>query len=262
MLFDLSSPRRKNVVRVVYGALALLFAGGFIFFGIGSEGGGGGLFDGIFGDGGGGSTAEQFEQQVEDAEEKLETDPEDQRALQELAYYRTQSGISQLEQDEATGLPVVNEDARGELEAAIDAWNRYLDTNPNKPDLATASQIVQAYVLFDDATGAARTQEILAEADPSSGAFGTLANYLYADDDFKGGDAAAQRAIEEAQPAQRKSIEKQLDRLREQWQKRQKQLEKQAKQAESGQGAEGAEGALSDPFGGVSPDSGVPPTGP
>ena len=92
----------------------------------------------------------------------------------------------------------MNEDARGELEAAIDAWNRYLDTNPNKPDLATASQIVQAYVLFDDATGAARTQEILAEADPSSGAFGTLANYLYADVDFKGGDAAAQRAIEEA----------------------------------------------------------------
>ena len=82
MLFDLSSPRRKNVVRVVYGALALLFAGGFIFFGIGSEGGGGGLFDGIFGDGGGGSTAEQFEQQIEDAEKKLETDPADQRALQ------------------------------------------------------------------------------------------------------------------------------------------------------------------------------------
>ena len=107
--------------------------------------------------------------------------------------------------------------------------------------------------------GRPRTQEILAEADPSSGAFGTLANYLYADDDFKGGDAAAQRAIEEAQPAQRKSIEKQLDRLREQWQKRQKQLEK---QAESAQGAEGAEGALSSPFGGVSPDSGVPPTGP
>ena len=259
MLFDLSSPRRKNVVRVVYGALALLFAGGFIFFGIGSEGGGGGLFDGIFGDGGSGSTAEQFEQQVEDAEKKLESDPEDQRALQELAYYRTQSGISQLEQDEATGLPVVNEDARGELEAAIDSWNRYLDTNPNKPDLATASQIVQAYVLFDDASGAAQTQEVLAEADPSANTFGTLANYLYADDDFKGGDAAAQRAVEEAKPADRKSIEKQLDRLREQWQKRQKQLEK---QAESGQAAEGAEGALSSPFGGVAPQSGVPPAGP
>jgi hypothetical protein len=259
MLFDLSSPRRKNVVRVVYGALALLFAGGFIFFGIGSEGGGGGLFDGIFGDGGSGSTAEQFEQQVEDAEEKLESDPEDQRALQELAYYRTQSGISQLEQDESTGLPVVNEDARGELEAAIDAWNRYLDTNPNKPDLATATQIVQAYVLFDDASGAAQTQEVLAEADPSSNTFGTLANYLYADNDFKRGDAAAQRAVEEAEPADRNSIEKQLDRLREQWQKRQKQLEK---QAEAGQGAEGAEGALSSPFGGVDPRSGVPPTGP
>jgi hypothetical protein len=99
----------------------------------------------------------------------------------------------------------------------------------------------------------------VAEADPSPNTFGTLANYLYADNDFKAGDAAVERALEEAKPDERNALEKQLDRLREQWQKRQKQLEK---QAESGQGAEGAEGALSSPFGGVDPESGVPPTAP
>lgn len=256
MLFDLSSPRRKNVVRVVYGALALLFAGGFIFFGIGSESGAGGLFDGLFGEGGGGSTADQFEQQVEDAEEKLESNPEDQRALQQLAYYRAQSGISQLEQDESTGFPVVTEDARDELEAAIEAWNRYLETDPQRPDLATASQIVQAYVLFNDAEGAADAQEIVAETNPSSGAFANLANYRYADFDFKAGDKAKERALEEAKPDERKSIEKQLDQIREGWLKQEKKIEKQ------GGSEEGAEGALNSPFGGLSPDSGLPPTTP
>lgn len=256
MLFDLSSPRRKNVVRVVYGALALLFAGGFIFFGIGSESGAGGLFDGLFGEGGGGSTAEQFEQQVEDAEEKLESNPEDERALQQLAYYRAQSGISQLEQDESTGLPVVTEEARDELEAAIEAWNRYLETDPRRPDLATASQIVQAYVLFNDAEGAADTQEVVAEVSPSGAAYAQLANYRYADFDFKAGDAAAERALEEANADQRKSIEKQLDQIREAYVKQEKQIEKQ------GGSEEGAEGALNSPFGGLSPDSGLPPTTP
>ena len=259
MLFDLSSPRRKNVVRVVYGALALLFAGGFIFFGIGSEGGGGGLFDGIFGDGGSGSTAEQFEQQIEDAEETLESNPEDQRALQDLASYRAQSGIAQLEQDEATGLPVVTEDARSDLEASVEAWDRYLATDPQRQDIATASQVVQVYVFLNDAGGAADTQELISEADPSSGNFARLANYRFADFDFKAGDAATERALEEAKPDQKKSIEKQLTQIREAYEKQQKQIEK---QAGSGAGAEGAEGALNSPFGGFSPDSGVPPTAP
>jgi tetratricopeptide (TPR) repeat protein len=254
MLFDLSNPRRKNVVRVVYGALAVLFAGGFILFGIGSESGAGGLFDGLFGDGSGGSTAEQFEQQVEDAEEKLDSNPEDQRALQQLAYYRAQSGISQVEQDES-GFPVVTEDARDELEAAIEAWNRYLGTDPQRPDLATASQIVQAYILFDDAEGAADTQEVVADVNPSSGAYANLANYRFADFDFKAGDAATERALEEANPGERKSLEKELDRLREAWVKREKQVEKQGSQ-------EGAEGALNSPLGGLDPGSGVPPTTP
>ena len=97
MLFDLSSPRRKNVVRVVYGGLAVLFAGGFIFFGIGCESGGGGLFDGIFGDGDGGDR-----RAVRAADRgrraALETNPADEKALATLAEYRYLSGQAQLEQ--------------------------------------------------------------------------------------------------------------------------------------------------------------------
>jgi hypothetical protein len=41
MLFDLQSGRRRRVIQVVFGALAVIFAVSFVFFGIGSEVGGG-----------------------------------------------------------------------------------------------------------------------------------------------------------------------------------------------------------------------------
>jgi hypothetical protein len=256
MLFDLSSPRRKNVVRVVYGALALLFAGGFIFFGIGSESGAGGLFDGLFGEGGGGSTADQFEQQVEDAEEQLDSNPDDQRALQQLAYYRAQSGIAQLEVDETTGQPTgVTEDARSELEAAIDAWGRYLDTDPRNVDAATAGQILLSYQFLNDFEGAADVQETLAKEDPSFVNYTRLAFLRYNDLDLKRGDAALDKARAEADKGNQVQI-KQLEDLREQVVKFRK---KQAKQPDS---EEGAAPGLESPFGGLSPDAGVPPTTP
>jgi hypothetical protein len=256
MLFDLSSPKRKNVVRVVYGALAVLFAGGFILFGIGSESGAGGLFDGLFGDGGSGSTAEQFEQQVEDAEEKLDSNPEDQRALQDLAYYRAQSGISQLEVDETTGQPTgLTDEARSELEASVDAWSRYTATEPRKLDVATARQILTAYQYLGDSEGAADLQEALVKEDPSFINYGNLVYLRYLDLDLKRGDAALEEARALAEQGDNAQL-KQLEDLRDQVVKAKK---KQAKQPDS---QEGAEGALSSPFGGLDPNSAVPPTTP
>ena len=257
MLFDLSSPGRKNVVRVVFGFLALIFAVGFIGFGIGGEIGGGGIVDSITG-GGGSDTADQYEQQIEDAESTLETDPENQRALANLAQYRYLSGQAQLEIDEATGQPTLTEESRGEFEKAIDAFTRYLDTKPEKPDVGSAGQVVQAYVFLGDAEGAARAQQILADANPSAGTYSTLAYYLFADLNFKAAEKAVERALAEAKPGERKSIEKQLDQLR-------KAAEKQKKQAaQLPESATGGGTGIEDPFGGLAPDAGgaVPPAAP
>jgi tetratricopeptide (TPR) repeat protein len=256
VLFDLSSPGRKNIIRVVYGVLALLFLIGFVGFGIGGELGGGGIVDSLTGGGGNGDTAEQFEQQIEDAEAALETNPADEKALATLAEYRYLSGQAQLDIDEATGAPVLTEEARGEFEAAIDAWTRYLETDPRKPDVGAAGQVVQAYVLLGNAEGAADAQEILAEANPSAGTFSTLAYYRYADFDFKRGDEAAALAVENANENQRKSVEKQLDQLRESAVQQEKRIEKQS------DSEEGAESALQSPFGGLDQGGGVPPTSP
>jgi tetratricopeptide (TPR) repeat protein len=256
VLFDLSSPGRKNIIRVVYGVLALLFLIGFVGFGIGGELGGGGIVDSLTGGGGDGDTAEQFEQQIEDAEAALETNPADEKALANLTEYRYLSGQAQLDVDEATGAPILTEEARGEFEAAIDAWTRYLETDPAKPDVSAAGQVVQAYVLLGNAEGAAEAQEILAEDNPSSGAYSTLAYYYYADFDFKRGDEAAQRAVEETNENQKKAVEKQLDQLRESAVKEEKRIEK-LSDSEAG-----AEEGLQSPFGGLDSGGSVPLTSP
>jgi tetratricopeptide (TPR) repeat protein len=255
MLFDLSSPGRKRVIRVVYAILALLFFVGFVGFGIGTDQGIGGLFDSITGNGGDGSTAEQYEQQIDDAEAKLEENPTDERALASLAQYRALSGQAQLDVDETGQITGVPSEAREEYEAAVDAWNRYLDTKPAKPDITTATAIVRAYQLLGDAEGAAAAQKILAEENPNSNSYGQLALYYYSAFNFKEGDKAADQAIAEATPAQKKSISKQLDQLREQAVKFQKQQEKLPESATG-------ESELQNPFGGLNSGGTVPPSTP
>jgi hypothetical protein len=244
MLFDLSSPGRKNVIRVVYGVLALLFLVGFVGFGIGGELGGGGLIDSITSGGSGGNTADQFEQQIEDAEDKLESEPTDEKALEELAYYRAQSGFAQLEVDESTGQPTgLTEESRTELEAALDAWSRYLETNPQKPDLRTAGQILRAYQFLGDAGGAADVQELLAKDDPTFINYGQLAYLRYLDLDLKRGDEAFEEAEAVAKPSDKSQI-KQLEEIRAQVVKEKEKL------AKEGDEAAPVDDPLSDPFGG------------
>ena len=255
MLFDLSSPGRKTVIRIVYGVLAALFLVGFVGFGIGGELGGGGIIDSITGNGGDGDTAEQYQEQIEDAEARLETDPQDDRALASLVQYRFLSGSAQVETDEA-GRPVgLTEESRAEFESAVEVWGRYVDADPRRIDDTAAAYAVQAFAFLGDAGGAAAAQELVAEAEPGTNNYFLLAQYRYADGDFKGGDEAADLAIEEAPADQRKQVEKALDEIRATAQKVEKQTEK---AAEAGDGG----GQLESPFGGLGSEGGVPPTAP
>lgn len=224
MLFDLSNPRRKTVIRVVYALLALLFAAGFIGFGIGGELGAGGIVDAVLGDGSG-STSSQFEDQIEDVEEQLETDPQNPELLAELATLRYQSGRAQLELDEQ-GLPVVTEDARSEFNKAADAWSRYLDTKPKQPDVGAAASMRDAFSLIGDYAGAARAQEILARDNPTASEYANLAYYRFYALDIKGGDKALEQARKRAKSAEERRYLKQLEQLRKEAADYKKQLAK------------------------------------
>jgi hypothetical protein len=235
VLFDLRG-KRKRLVQVSYAALAAIFLVGFVGFSIGSGNAPGGLFDaiGLGGNGGsGGSLSGQYDDQIDNANQQLAANPKDTAALLKLSkyeYYKAKQGVTQ---DQTTGAISVSEDAHTELGKAVDAWEKYLKVNKGKPSPAIASQIVQAYYFLSDAGGAAEAQRIVASNQPSAGAYGQLAFYLYFAGNISGGDKAASKAEAEAPKAQRSQVKQQLEQIRTQAVKVKKQQAKAQKNAPS-----------------------------
>jgi tetratricopeptide (TPR) repeat protein len=250
VLFDLSSGRRKRVVQVVYGTLAVLFLLGFVFFGVGS-GGIGGITDLLNGGGSGSSASSAFDSQISHAQAQLKKDPQNPTALLHLASYEVQaSGVSTAAQ---TG-QALSTDTQNRLNAAFDAWDKYLKTNPKKPDSALAPQIGLAFALTGDFTGAIQAQKIVADSQPSASSIGQLAIYYYANGDFKAGDAASKQAIAKSPKASRpqtKTILKQKKTIAERFAKAQK-AQAQA-QASGGNGSSSPQ--IQNPFSGLAPST-------
>src|SRR5512134_1147404 len=117
MLFDLQSGKRRRVVQVVFGSLAVIFAVSFVFFGVGSEVGSG-LSD-IWGSGGGGDE-NPFDEDINDAEDRLAVNPADTAALAELVGLRYQAGTRLLEVDTETGTTALTSDAEEEFQRGAD----------------------------------------------------------------------------------------------------------------------------------------------
>ena len=244
MLFDLTSPGRKTAVRIIFGFLAFIFAAGFIFLGIGTEGG----FN-PFDSAGGGSTDDAFEQQIEDAEDEIAADPDDPEPLANLIVLRAQSGQNQLDVDEETGAPIaLTEDARQEYEEAISLWQDYLEMEPRRVNAAAAGAVVQAYRFLGDTEGAIAAQRAYAKSDPTAVNLGFLAQLLYFDLKIEAADEVRDEAIAAVGPADDKQLlTQQLEQIRKQAVKAEEQQKKQP-EAPTGEGSE-----LADPFGGLSP---------
>jgi tetratricopeptide (TPR) repeat protein len=245
------------MVQVVYVMLAAIFLLGFVGFGIGVGGGPGGIFDALgIGNGSNSSGSSAFTQQVQDAETRVKKHPQDENALLNLARYEYLSGQSQLgAPDSTTGQPVVTDEAVAEFNKAADAWERYVKV-AKKPDPALAGQIAFAYSSIGDFGGAARAQQIAADARPNANAYYQLAIYQYENLDLKAGDAAGKKVVQVSKGAQKKPAQKQMD-----------QLAKVARKfVQSQQAANKASGqspgqSLANPFGGLAPTS-TAPTGP
>jgi tetratricopeptide (TPR) repeat protein len=243
MLFDLSSPGRKTAVRIIFGFLAFIFATGFVFLGIGTEGG----FN-PFDSAGGGSTDEALEQQIEDAEEAVAAAPDDPEPLASLIVIRGQSGTRQLEVDEETGQPIaLTDNSRAEYEEAISLWQEYLELEPRKVNAAAAGAVVQAYRFLGDARGAIAAQRALVKSDPRSPNFVALAFLLYTDFQIEAADKARDQAIAKADGDTKKQLTQEFEQIRKQAIKAEEQQKKQP-ETETGESPE-----LSDPFGGLSP---------
>jgi len=274
VLFDLKTGKRRRVIQVVFGFLAFIFFISFVGFGIGSDVSGG-IFDALgVGGNDSGSASSQYELQIDEAEEKLASDPGNQKALTDVARYRYLSGQDQLSFDEETGVASLTEETRAEWNLALDAWEQLTRGKPGKIDEQVATQMICAYlppypvcgveapVETVNFKGAIETQTLLAEQSDDVTAYGQLAAFYYFDNDVKGGKRAAEEALSRAESEkQRKRLSKQLEKL-----------EKQARDyitaqdvaSEAGGEGEG-EPQLPNPFGGLGTDSGaggLPPVGP
>ncbi len=262
MIFDLKSGSRRRVVQVVFGLLAFIFFISFVGFGVGTGNGAGGLFDALGLGGDSNSSNPQFDQQISDAQDAIEANPNDGNAYADLiaAYYGSaQSGISR---DSQTGQLSISSDAQSDLQRAGQAWDDYYKTKPQKPNVSAAVSAVQVFVLLNDASGAAQAQTIVADEQQTFSAYAQLALYRYADGDIKGGDEAGKQAVAAADPSNRKQVQKTIDGYREQAIKFQHQLEQQQQQQQEQGGSGTGAQQLQDPFGGLGGATAPPPSTP
>src|SRR4051812_37110994 len=138
MLFDLKGKRRR-VVQGVYLMLAVLLGVGLVAFGIGS-GVNGGLSD-LFGGGGSNKGDATIQKKIDTAEKQLQTNPTNTAALAEVI--RGHYQLATAQSDPNTGQ--FTKDAGDDLGEAATAWEKYIATNPKKPDLGLARVMVHAY---------------------------------------------------------------------------------------------------------------------
>jgi hypothetical protein len=220
MLFDLQGKRRR-VVQISYLGLALLMGGGLVLTGIGSNASGG-LLDAFKGGGSGDNQGSKIVQDKIKAEEKkLVANPRDQIALK--AIVRGHYQLATADADPNTG----NFGAKGkqELSKAATTWERYLATNPKKPDPSLAGLMVQAYSGL--ATGnnqaaaskalygkAASTAEILAQAQPSAETYLRLVQFAALAGQTRKAELAGRKAEQLAPKGQRDTVKKLVDQAK------------------------------------------------
>jgi hypothetical protein len=258
MLFDIRG-RRKNVVKVVYGILAVMM-GASLFLVVGPVNIGELLNTADEVD----RSTEIFEEQIERTEERLRQDPTNEGVLLSLTRAHINAGRAASEVDPTTGEQTVTAKARTEYEKANDTWARYLKAAEGQPNPSLASLVSGTTFLLaqnsrtyaealEYLAAAADAQRLAAQGRPSVGAWTTLAAYAYLAGDKAAGAEAGRKAKALAKSkSERKSIDKQLTAF----QKQAKEIQKAKKQAEKAEKGKGKE-TLENPLGGLGGTTGA-----
>jgi hypothetical protein len=274
VLFDLQSPRRRRVIRVVFGGLAAIFAISFVFLGVGT-GGGGFSFSDLFGGGSGSSAASAFDDDIKAAQEQAAANPGDPVALGRLVQLHYQAGSANVNSD-----GTLTSDGEQQLRETADAWSKYVKASGGKPeqtpslyalnafdqlaqvdfnqartDTSTSEALTDVNAAVSDWKNAAQAQQALIDAQPNKAngnSYARLASYLYlAGQTPEAGQAVAQ-AKSKVKGDQATQIDTQLKPIKQLGQQLQaaiKQLTKQQQQTQGG--TPGAGGSGSNPLGGV-----------
>jgi hypothetical protein len=212
MLFDLRGAGRRRTVKVIYILLAFLMGGGLVLFGIGGSVSGG-LIDAITErSGGGDNSTDRFRKAEKAALVKTQANPQDAAAWAALARARFQVAGQGENFDPAKG--TFTNAGTAKLQAAGQAWDRYLALNPNKPDDRVASLMVQAFGALNKPDKAAQAQEVITQARPTASTFTQLAIFAYQAGQTRKGDLAKNKALELTDPDMRQALKGQLDQAK------------------------------------------------
>jgi len=256
MLFDIRG-RRKHVVRVVYAILALLM-GASLFLVVGPFN-----IGNLIGNGSTTDAAKVLQEQAVKTEEKLAREPENEDLMVSLTRSRLSAANSLTEVNPETGETLYTPEGRQELQRGIEVWNAYLKQT-KEPKASVALLVSQGYFglaqtspsfeeAIENVNGAARTQRIAAEAQPTINSLTTLAIYEYYAGDFAAGDKAVKEAeAKAATKSEAKEIGKQMAQAR----KSGEAIEAQKKEIEKEEKKRGKE-RLENPLGGLSGSTGA-----
>jgi hypothetical protein len=256
MLFDIRG-RRKHVIRVVYAILALLM-GASLFLVVGPVNIGSLI-------GNSSSTVETtkiFQERAERIERELRKNPGDEDKQLALIRTRLSGGQAAASADARSG-NAPGPEARGEFEAATEAWDAYEKQAGKQASPTTAQLVARAWLVLAEDTSAgfegqlnsveeaARVQQIYAEGRPTASSWATLALYQLIAGQFKAGEASGKKAESLAtSKQQRKEVAEEVKSARKQGKQNMK-TKKEVAKAEKGKGKE----ALEKPFGGLSGES-------
>jgi hypothetical protein len=218
MLFDLRGAGRRNMVKAVYLLLAILMGAGLIGFGIGGSGLGGGLVDALTGSGG--SSADTgtatFLKRADAAQRRAEAHPKEAAAWADAARARYQVALTADYFDPNT--QQFNSGGKAQLQIASQDWERHLALKPNSPDDSAAGIMVKVYSPqgLNEPDKMVAAQEVITEVRPKSRTFATLAVLAYQAGQTRKGDLARQKALDLADPADRKTLKSQIDQEKQQ----------------------------------------------
>ena len=276
MLFDLTSPGRRRVVRVVFGALAAVFAISFVFLGVGT-GGGGFSFSDLFGGGGSSNPSSAFDDQIKAADARLAANPNDTVALGQLVQFHYSAGSQDVDSNQQ-----LTSDGEQHLREAADAWNKYVKLSSGKIPQGTATYALTTFdqlgsvdfakartdtsssealadinAARDDWKSAAQAQQILIAAQPNkstSTSYARLASYYYLAGDTKQADQAAATAKQSAKGTDASTLDSQLKPIQQLGQQLTTAIATLTKQQQQTQQAQGGG---SNPLGGISAGGGL-----
>jgi hypothetical protein len=211
MLFDLRGRGRRRTVKIIYIGLALLFALGFIGFGVGGGFGGGGnagIVNSLTGNEG--SNSASFANQIKKYRKLTQQQPANVSAWESLtkALLHEAGGEAYVSR---TG--EVSSKGKELYSQAAQAWVTYLGLNPPKPSTELAQLMVTVYGEqgLNQPAQAVQALQIVVAARPNSAAlYAALAEYAYKAHNVRVGDLASAKAVSLAPPAQRTRLKTEL----------------------------------------------------